>query len=164
MIKRVNSHGETLLHVLLHNQLDTQHHKFVSDSLRKVLTLIEMDMRGHVLSVEDNNGDSVFGLVLDRAVVIQKTALKTTLDHLDPTAIMELLTPLLAALCKSVHVSVENTVEALPAVFQRLNTRGCFDFLILKLENDLTLAYLCYCAVAYRKWSSVFFAILNRNY
>ena len=143
MIKRVNSHGETLLHVLLHNQLDTQHHKFVSDSLRKVIGLIEMDMRGHILSVEDSNGDSVFGLVLDRAVVVEKTALKTTLDVLDPPTIMELLTPsLLAALVNSVHVSVNNTVEALSAVFQKLNTRDCFEFLILKLANDLTLAHV----------------------
>ena len=33
LLKKVNSRGETLLHVLLHNQLDTQHHKFVYDSL-----------------------------------------------------------------------------------------------------------------------------------
>ena len=101
-----------------------------------------MDVRGHILSVEANNGDSVFGLVLDRAVVFEKTALKAMLGVLDPPTIMELLTPsLLAALCNSVHVSVNNTVEALSAVFQKLNTRDCFEFLVLKLENDLTLAH-----------------------
>ena len=91
-----------------------------------------MDMRGNFLSVEDNNGDSVFGLVLDRAVVFEKTALKATLGVLDPPTIMELLTPShLAALCNSVHVSVNNTVEALSAVFQKLNTRDGFEFLVL---------------------------------
>ena len=62
---------------------------------------------------------------------------------LDPPTIMELPTPsLLAALYNSVQVSVNNTVEALSAVFQKLNTRDCFEFLVLKLENDLTLAHI----------------------